>query len=385
MTRLTGAWISRPDTQAVCSALTIAGHRALFVGGCVRNELLGEPVNDIDLATDATPDQVIEAVESAGLKAVPTGIDHGTITVVANGMPHEVTTFRRDVETFGRHAVIAYTDDIAEDAGRRDFTMNALYAQPDGEVIDPLGGLGDLQARRVRFIEDAAARIQEDYLRILRFFRFHAWYGDPSGGLDADGLSACAEFAEGLGTLSKERVGAEMLKLLAAPDPAPSVASMTIAGCLHRVLPGADPKALPILVALESAVGVAPDAIRRLAALGGSDPSDPLRLSKTQARALRVFRTHAEDATSPEELAYRLGHAAALDAILVRSALFETPLPPSLQDALSKGAAAKFPLSGADLSDNLAGPDLGRRLRELEARWIASGFSLGRDALLNSG
>ena len=186
-------WLHHPGTQALCSALEVEGFHALFVGGCVRNGLLGLPSDDIDISTDARPDRVMQIARGAGFKSVPTGIDHGTVTIIADGLPHEVTTFRRDVETDGRRAVIAFADRVEEDAMRRDFTMNALYADAKGRVIDPLGtGVADLQARRLRFIGDPHDRIREDYLRILRFFRFHAHYGDPAGGLDADGLAACA-------------------------------------------------------------------------------------------------------------------------------------------------------------------------------------------------
>ena len=238
--KLTGDWIERPATQAVCRMIEQGGYQALFVGGCVRNAILGASVNDIDIATDAHPETVISLAGAAGLKPVPTGLEHGTVTVVSDHVPHEVTTFRRDVETFGRHAVVAYSEDVAEDARRRDFTMNALYARPDGTVIDPLNGLRDLQARHVRFIDDPEQRIREDYLRILRFFRFHAWYGDPVAGLDPEGLGAVATHADRLSDLSRERVGAEIVKLLSAPDPAPSVAAMRACGVLVAVLPGSD-------------------------------------------------------------------------------------------------------------------------------------------------
>ena len=274
---LAGApWLEDPVTRAVCRALTGPGHQALFVGGCVRNALLGRPVADIDIATDATPEEVTALAGAAGLHPVPTGIEHGTVTVVAEGRPFEVTTFRRDVETFGRRAVVAYTRDIAEDAARRDFTMNALYAGPDGTVVDPLGGLPDLLARRVRFVGDPAARIAEDYLRILRFFRIHAWYGDPASGLDADGLAACAAAQGGLARLSRERVGAETAKLLAAADPAPAVAAMAAAGILARVLPGADATPLAALVHLEGlrqATRRAGNAVSRRWAGGRSGPT----------------------------------------------------------------------------------------------------------------
>ena len=208
--KVVGAWLSAAPTQAVCAALADAGFAVLFVGGCVRNALLGLAVGDIDLATDATPETITMLAENAGFRVVPTGIDHGTVTVLAEGLAHEVTTFRSDIATDGRHATVVFSASVAEDAARRDFTMNALYATPQGDVIDPLGGLPDLLARVVRFVGDPAERIREDYLRILRFFRFYAVYGDSAQGLDADSLAACAAHADGIDTLSRERVGAEM-------------------------------------------------------------------------------------------------------------------------------------------------------------------------------
>ncbi|MDF0601327.1 CCA tRNA nucleotidyltransferase [Psychromarinibacter sp. C21-152] len=380
--RVTGDWLTDPRAQAVCRVLTDAGYEALFVGGCVRNALIGAPVDDIDISTDATPETVSDLAEKAGLKAVPTGIDHGTVTVVAEGQPHEITTFRRDVETDGRRAVVAFTTEIREDALRRDLTMNALYARPDGTVVDPLGGLPDLLARRVRFIEDPEARIREDYLRILRFFRFHAWYGDPQEGLDADGLAACAALSDGLETLSKERIGAELRKLLAAPDPSPSAAAMQHAGCLRPVLPGADTRALPILVALEPELAARPEAIRRLAVLGGEEAAGHLRLSKKDARRLERLRAAATVDMGPAELGYRLGLAEARDAVLIRAALMESPLPPDAAGDIARGAEAEFPVTAKDLMPDYKGAALGERLTSLETRWIASGFTLTRDELV---
>lgn len=382
MTRIADAWVSAPETQAVCAMLSQAGYKALFVGGCVRNALLGVAVNDIDIATDAPPDTVMALAQAAGLHPVPTGVDHGTVTVVSDHVPHEVTTFRRDVETDGRRAVVAYATGPEEDAHRRDFTMNALYATPEGKIVDPLGGLADLRARRVRFIDDADARIREDYLRILRFFRFHAWYGDPGLGLDAEGLAACAANSAGIETLSKERIGAEMKKLLAAPDPAPGVAAMAQAGILARVIPGADARALPVLVHLEGNEGVAPEPVRRLAVLGGADLVDRLRLSRDDARRLDLLRGAIGSAKPPSALGYALGADLARDAVLLRAAVLETPLPQGWRDQIAEGAGAAFPVRAADLMPALSGPALGARLKELEARWVASGFSLTRDELL---
>ncbi len=373
--QVTGAWLEQ--AQPVLRLLSAAGFQALVVGGCVRNTLMGVPVTDVDVSTDARPEQVMALAEADGIRAVPTGLAHGTVTLVHDGHGYEVTTFRRDVETHGRHATIAFSDNLADDAARRDFTINALYASADGRVIDPLGGRADIAARRVRFVGDAQARISEDYLRILRFFRFHAQYGDPAAGLDAEALAACAQGAEGLETLSAERIGAEMRRLLAAPDPAPSVAAMAQAGVLARILPGADAAPLARLVHLEE--GLAPVALRRLLALGGDVAR--LRLTRREADTLGKGRAGLGSAAGPSELGYRLGANLARDLVLVRAALLDSPLPEGWQDAVARGAAARFPLRAHDLP-HLEGPALGQALRALEERWIASDFRLGRDELL---
>ncbi|SDE63544.1 CCA tRNA nucleotidyltransferase [Limimaricola pyoseonensis] len=381
--RIEAEWLASEPARRVTAMLEEAGHQAWFVGGCVRNALLGEPVSDLDLTTDARPERVVELAGAAGLKPVPTGIEHGTVTVVARGTPIEVTTFRRDVETDGRRATVAFSDDIAEDAARRDFTMNALYADARGQVADPLGeGLSDLRARRLRFIGDPHERIREDYLRILRFFRFHAWYGETHGGIDADGLAACAELAEGIGGLSRERVGAEMLKLMAAPDPAPAVASMAISGVLMRVLPGAASDPLSVLVHVEEEAGLAPDPLRRLALVGGEEAAERLRLSRKQAARLERLREGFESLQAPGELGYRLGTDEALDVLALRAALSGREIEAVSRETALAGAEARFPVKAADLAAHFAGPALGEALREREARWIASGFSLTRDDLL---
>lgn len=378
--RISAPWLDDPAPRAVCAMLEGAGHRALYVGGTVRNALMGIAPGDIDIATDALPETVVALAKAAGLRPVPTGIEHGTVTVVAHHEGIEVTTFRRDVSTDGRRATVAFSDRIEEDAARRDFTMNALYATPEGQVIDPLGGLPDLMARRVRFVGDPHARITEDYLRILRFFRFHAWYGAAEAGLDREGLAACAELAEGIGRLSRERVGAEVKKLLSAPDPAPSVAAMAAAGVLTRALPGAEATALAPLVHLEA--GRPADPVRRLAVLGGADVADALRLSKDEARRLAAIRDGALEGTGAAELGYRIGAADAVSAGLVRAALTGTPLPGGTEEDAARGAAAVFPVRAADLMPALSGPALGRRMKALEDRWVASGFALSRDDLL---
>lgn len=376
--KITGDWLTHPGTQVLCALLVRAGHQALFVGGCVRNALLAAPVADIDIATDAQPAKVAALAQAAGLRTIPTGIEHGTVTVIVGDLPHEVTTFRRDVETDGRHARVQFSTRIEEDASRRDFTMNALYARPDGELVDPLQGLPDLLARRVRFVGDPAARIAEDYLRILRFFRFHAWYGDTAAGPDTEALAAIAAGAEGLERVSRERIGSEMRKLLAATDPAPALAMMQICGVLARAVPGADPRALAPLIHLEARMP--PHWLRRLAVIGGVDPAAALRLSRAEQTVLAQLQR----ATSLplREAAWRLGSEIATDAALITAASLGQPLPPDGQAIIARAAAARFPVTPADLMPALQGKALGQRLALLEARWIASDFGLDRDALL---
>lgn len=376
--RLSAEWLTHPGTLAVFDALE--GHGVWFVGGCVRNGLLGLPVDDIDICTDARPDRVMALAEAAGLKAVPTGIDHGTVTIIAEGEPHEITTLRRDVETHGRHATVTFTDALHDDAARRDFTMNALYATRDGTVVDPNGeGLDDLRARRLRFIGDADARIAEDYLRILRFFRFHAWYANPAGGMDAEALAACAAGVDGLVALSRERVGAEITKLLRAPDPAPAVAAMEQTGVLATVLPGASSRMLTVLTGLEE--GLSPDAVRRLASLGGEDAAERLRLSKADAKRLTLYREEMGLTTPPGALGYRYGRAAALDILALRAALFERPPGEGALRAVEDGARAVFPIKASDLP-GFQGKALGDHLKTLETRWVDSGFTMTKADLL---
>lgn len=378
--RIAPDWLHDDAAQALCRALGAQGAQVFFVGGCVRNALLGAGASDLDISTDARPEQVMELAGAAGFRAIPTGIDHGTVTVVVEGTGFEVTTFRRDVETDGRRAVVTFSDRIEDDAQRRDFTMNALYADAEGRVHDPLGGMADLSARRVRFIGDAVQRIREDYLRILRYFRFNAWYGDPAQGFDAEALAAIAETQEGIAHLSRERVGAEMMKLLGAPDPAPAVAVMRQTGVLQRVLPGADDRALALLIDLEADRPI--DATSRLAAILGADSDmrtlqQQLRLSSAMATRATDLRLFAQDfALGPAELAYRQGGDFATRAVLLRAALLEQPLAPSVWDQIKLGSHATMPLTAQDLMPEFQGAVLGKILKYIESEWISSGFSL---------
>ncbi|RRH78022.1 CCA tRNA nucleotidyltransferase [Falsigemmobacter faecalis] len=377
--KITGDWLQAPETQRLFQAFAGTDVQLFFVGGCVRNALIDAPVADVDLCSDAPPDAVTRLAEAAGLKVIPTGIEHGTVTVLVQGTPFEITTFRSDVEMDGRHATVAFSKDIHEDAARRDFTMNALYANAAGEILDPLGtGVADALARRLRFVGDPVARIAEDYLRILRYFRFYAWYADPSHGPDVEALAAISEGADGLGGISRERIGAEMRRLLAAPDPAPALALMQASGVLTEVLPGADAKAVAVLVHLEDQAE--PDWLTRLAVLGGENPGPALRLSRVEEKALQQMRRAMS--LPAAEAAYRHGAHIARQSQLALQALMGQPLPVGLEAQIAKGAAAVFPIRAADLAERFQGPALGQALREREARFIASGFGLGRGDLL---
>ncbi|MFQ5439049.1 MAG: CCA tRNA nucleotidyltransferase [Paracoccaceae bacterium] len=377
-----GEWLENAATQAIFGLLERAAFQVFAVGGCVRNSVLGMDVVDVDFATDALPDEVTRVAEQAGMRVVPTGIGHGTVTVITKGRGFEVTTFRKDVATDGRHAVVAFSDTVAEDASRRDFTMNALYAHADGSLVDPLHGIADLRARRVRFIGDAESRIREDCLRILRFFRFHAWFGNSARGIDAEGLSACAQLAEGVEGLSRERIGAEMNKLLTAPDPAPAVAAMAHAGVLARVLPGAEPAMLAVLVHLEEALATPPDWIRRLATFGAGDSAKLLRLSRREAKRLELYSKAVGSAQNVPELAYRHGARDARNIALLRNAALGKEMPADLNDQIETAAARVFPVRARDLSDRFKDRALGAELSRLERKWIGSGFTLGKRDLL---
>lgn len=368
MTQLPPWLLQDPALRSVLDAIEAGGHRAWLVGGAVRNALLEMPVEDVDLATDALPDGVVRLARAAGLKPVPTGIDHGTVTVVVGGRGFEVTTLRRDVETDGRRAVVAFSDDLAQDARRRDFTMNALYADRGGAVIDLVGGLDDLRARRIRFVGDPGQRIAEDYLRILRFFRFLAWYGRDA---DPDAVSACAALRDGLDGISRERIGQEMRKLLMAPDPVPAVRLMQDAGVLDKVLPGATPDRL-------SALRSPAPWLARLAALSQADLTGALRLSRSEARDHRTLVTALAENWSFNRIAYRLrGDLADAAAALVQTS------GPRDGWIRARAAARPLPISAADLQPPLHGPALGRGLKAAEDAWIDSGFAMPAPALID--
>ena len=404
-TRLVNApWLLRCDTQIVLGMINSGGEEARIVGGAVRNALMGEPVSDVDIATTAAPARVMALARKAGLRAVDTGAGHGTVTVIAHGTPFEITTLRTDEETFGRHARVAFTRDWQADARRRDFTMNALYAAADGTLFDPLGGYADLMARRVRFIGDPFQRIREDYLRILRFFRFSAEYGAHTSSavaLDEAGLRACESESGGLAQLSAERIRVELLRLMAAPSALPTLEAMRDAGILVRMLGGVVwLGALRRLGAIEQNLSLAPQPLVRLGVLSvrvsehAAALRRKLRLGNDEHELLQAMSAHASTLRLMDEsgicsLFYRLRRERLLPVLLHAWAVAgAAPDDPRWRDVWERAASwdqPEFPLSGADL---LAlglkpGPDLGESLRYLEAEWIKSGFELDREGLLS--
>ena len=387
-------WLKDGAIARLLALLDRDGEEARVVGGALRNALMTLPVGEIDVATTAVPQDVVRRVEAAGLKAVPTGIEHGTVTVVVDGHPFEVTTLRVDIETYGRKAKVVFGRDWQADAARRDFTINALSASPDGRVYDYVGGLADIAAHRVRFIGDPAARIAEDYLRILRFFRFHAWYGQ--GAPDATGLHACIAARSGLDTLSRERVRMELLKLMLAPHATPTLAVMAEAGILGTVLGG-----VPLLasfentVKAEAAIGAKPDATRRLGALGVHVMEDAerlaqrLRLSNAEFERLmaleywwRVRPAAGEHAA--HVLLYQLGPVFFTDRVLIAWSRSDAGAADHAWHEFAtlpqRWTAPGFPLKATDFFNRGVpkGPEMGAALRTAEQAWIDADFPADR-------
>lgn len=404
-------WLKDAGLQKLLAALSADGEEARIAGGAVRNALLGQPVTDIDIATTNLPDETERRAQAAGFKTVPTGKEHGTITVIADRSGYEVTTLRDDVETDGRRARVTFGRDWKRDAERRDFTINALYATADGEVIDLVGGLADLGSRTLRFIGDAEARIREDYLRILRFFRFFAWYG--AGRPDADGIRASARLKDGLSLLSAERVWAELKKLLSAPDPSRALLWMRQAGVLTAILPESEKwgiDAIHGLVAAERDLGWTPDPLLRLASIVIPDEvrmealAKRLRMSNAEGERLAAWARSASLQHQAGEMAlakaaYRGDPGGIGDRLRLSLAASRTRAAQSAQDdgalieaagyarllrALDNWTKPTFPLKGSDLVALGAKQEksLGDTLRKLEDAWVDSGFQLDRDALL---
>lgn len=393
-------WLKEKSLQNILAMLNRHGEEARIVGGAVRNALLGEPVSDIDIATTVLPENMFDYAKQAGFRAIPTGVAHGTVTVIAMGKAYEVTTLRQDVETHGRHATVAFGQDWFGDAKRRDFTMNALYMGADGQIFDPIDGYIDLRARHVRFIGEADQRITEDYLRILRFFRFHAWYG--SGRPEAMGLKAAVRHKHGLQSLSSERIWHELKKILQAPNPIIVLHWMRMSAILDVILPecwGLDQ--LPHLISVEKEFGWEPDPLLRLQAILPpiedkiNSLAERLRLSRVEKTRLNQW-AHLKDDFHPDltnddlkKALYRYDQSAYADHMrhAIAQAHAESAPLQSLLDNLHvtiNWQQPFFPVTGKDLATRglLPGPAMGAYLKQLKKNWIESGFHLDKRALL---
>lgn len=384
-------WLEAETTRAVWAALKADGAFLRFVGGCVRNAVINGPPTDVDLVIDAPPETTVDLLERAGIRVEPVGMDHGVVMAVLDGRSFEIASMRKDVVPDGRRAKVEFGADLLEDAQRRDFTINALYADEHGRVEDPLGwALSDLEARRVRFIGAPVKRIREDYLRILRLFRFHAWYGQ--GEMEPPGLVACAGLASGLERVSRERIGVEIMKLLSAPDPSIALKAMEETGVMEFALPEARRNGpFAALAALERRYGVQPvDPMRRLALLTrGAAPEEVmerLRLSRHAANELaaRSVSYPVADSAAARRLGYERGAEAARDVILVAAADGGTSVQARWFGDVGEGSRQKLPLTANDLIQVgfTPGPRLGAALAQAERDWIASDFVLDRATLV---
>lgn len=395
-TKISPDWLADKNVQRIFDVLEGAGGDVRIVGGCVRNTLFNASENsDIDFATTLLPDQMVAAFKSADIKTVPTGIEHGTVTAVIDGVAFEVTTLRSDIETDGRHAVVSFGTDFTEDAKRRDFTVNALYVDRHGMVYDYVDGFADIGAKNFRFIGQAGERIEEDYLRILRFFRFFAWYGQHRP--DTEGLKACTRLKEGLNTLSAERVWQEMQKLLAAPDASRALLWMRQTGVLTVVLPESEKwgiDAIPPLMKAEAAHHWSADPVIRLMAMIAprmdrvNDVAARWKLPNKVRDRLRVWASLPqqlpEDLEALKALAYWHGKQALLDALMVSTAMKRDDAFAALHAQIADWDVPVLPIKGADLLARgfEKGPQLGAKLKELETAWVESGFTLEREELL---
>ena len=379
--KISADWLNNPSTRLVMERLVSRGYQAYFVGGCVRNTLLNIEATDIDIATSAHPKKVLEIMENAGLKALPTGIEHGTVTVVTDKRNYEVTTLREDIETDGRRAKVKFSKSIFEDAKRRDFSINAIYCELDGTILDPLEGIADILGKRIKFIGDHYARIKEDYLRILRFFRFLALFGKEDETYEIE-IAALNDLRDGLDIVSAERKTGEILKLFAAPNLQYSILLMEKANISSKIFNSFNFKGLKNLKKLEDRLEIAPCAIRRLAAYTDDNLKSNLRFSNKLAKDHKVLREEATSQKDAAELSYRYNEKLALDSILVRSSLHGKEPTRNVFSRIKLGSVSKFPVKSSDLTEHFSGPKLGEMLAYLEQKWIDSDFTLSKERLL---
>ena len=381
--KISANWLRNSSTQSIMEILISDGHKAYFVGGCVRDTLFNLKTTDVDIATSAHPKKVLEIMEKAGLKAIPTGIDHGTVTVVADQQSYEITTFREDIETDGRKSKVKFSKSLKEDAKRRDFSINAIYCEHDGTILDPLGGLADITEKRITFIGDPYERIKEDYLRILRFFRFAALFSANKKFREIE-ISALSDLKDGLDIISAERKSDEIFKLFAAPNLIFSISLMEKTNIISKVFHTYYFNSLATLQDIESRYEISPCATRRLAVYTEDNLKLHLRFSNKIAKTHKILREEAKGPKRAAELSYRYNEKLALDIILVRASLQGTEFSKDVFNQIKLGSTVEFPINSSDLVEYFSGPKLGEMLTFLEQKWIESDFTLNKAKLLET-
>ena len=376
--------IAKPTTKKLFQLFIEKGFDVYFVGGCVRDFLLNIPVKDIDISTTALPNEIINIAKENNIKAIKTGIEHGTITLVYKSIQYQITTFRTDIKTDGRRAVVNFSKDIIADASRRDLTINALYADIDGNIIDPLNVISDLNDRRIKFINNPQERILEDNLRILRFFRFYSWFGKTNKSLDNASLSACVHFKEKLLNLSGERIGTEMKKLLTAPRPIKSLEIMLAEGILEIIMPNAEIHLLNSLIKYEREADVSIHWATRAAIMTDSKLKTKWKLSNSDHKLLSTLQKFKYYNSSISKIAYLYGKELTIKYAVIKSVITKKDLPKNLGNLVNLGVNAVFPITSRDLIQDYQGEDLGKKLQSLKHMWIESKFSLTKEDLLSS-
>tara|TARA_Y100000739_G_C20607740_1_gene466666 strand:+ start:1560 stop:2720 length:1161 start_codon:yes stop_codon:yes gene_type:complete len=376
--------IVTPTTKKLFQLFIEKSFDIYFVGGCVRDFLLNLPIKDIDISTTALPNEIISIARENNIKAIKTGIEHGTITLVYKTIQYQITTFRTDIKTDGRKAVVNFSKDIIADASRRDLTINALYADIEGNIIDPLNIIADLNSRKIKFINNPQERIVEDNLRILRFFRFYAWFGKTNNSLDNASLRACVRFKEKLLNLSGERIGTEMKKLLTAPKPIKSLEIMLAEGILEIIMPKADVHLLKSLIKFEREADVSIHWTTRASVMTDSKLKTKWKLSNSDHKLLSTLQKFKYYNISISKIAYLYGQELAIKYAVIKSVISNESLPKNLDTLVNLGVSAVFPITSQDLIPDYQGKDLGKKLHSLKNIWIDSKFTLNKEDLLRS-
>ena len=381
--QINSEWIKNKVTQNILKIFEGADHNAYLVGGCIRNSILNIPVTDIDISTDATPQQTVDLFNRENFKVAPTGFSHGTVTVISEGIPYQITTMRSDQNTDGRHADVVFSDDIKKDAERRDFTINALYADSTGKIINPIGGLEDFNPLAIKFIGDPNNRIQEDYLRILRFFRFHAQFSELVTQFDKVALDAIKKNQDGLKKLSKERIWSELKKILSTSNPARSLYKMSQLGILEIILENKNVHNLKRFNLIEKKMGLEPEPIRRLVAITENTDDTFLNLSRKEAKKFSLLKGLLKKKYDPAELVYQFNREIAQSVLAIYTFYKGEKLRLSDIKKIEKACLFPCPITGAQISKYMDGPAVGIKIKEAQRAWIKSNFKSDEAKILS--